>query len=72
MEYTLPSEGNVSIVVYNSNGQMVKEIMNNLQDMGNHTLGIDVTDLSAGLYHYRIQFKGEKEIIKTGSMIKSK
>jgi hypothetical protein len=72
MEYTLPSDGNVIVKFYNSNGQLVEEVMNNYQEKGSHNVRIDASGLSSGIYHYILQFNGEKEIIKTGSMIKSK
>ncbi len=72
LNYTLPSEGKVNVKLFNSNGQLVKEVMNTLQEKGSHLLSIDASDLSSGIYHYRLQFIGDKEYIESGSMIKSK
>lgn len=53
---SLPSEGEVTCMVYSVTGQKVKEFKIN-QPAGDHTLEIDTSTLSPGAYLYSISFK---------------
>ncbi len=53
--YVLPKEGNVKITVYNGLGQVVKELVNEFKSIGNYTADFDGSDLSSGIYLYRIE-----------------
>lgn len=48
--YTIPQSDFVSIKLYNSNGQLVKTILNKQQHSGNHKLNINLDALPAGVY----------------------
>jgi len=54
ISFALPKAMDVSIVVYNSLGQKVKELVNNTLSAGNHSVEMNGTDLTSGLYFYRI------------------
>jgi len=55
IEYTLESQGTVSINVLNNNGQVIETLLNNvLRDSGNHQVVFDRKNLSSGIYFYRI------------------
>jgi len=54
--YTIPIAGYVRIVVYNSMGQTVKELVNEFKGIGSHTAEFDGTGLSSGIYYYKISF----------------
>lgn len=53
--FVLPTAGNVKITVFNSLGQIVKEIVNEFRDIGNYTIDFDGSKLSSGIYLYRIE-----------------
>jgi hypothetical protein len=71
LEYDLPSDGNINIVITNNAGQVVNTI-NEYQEAGPHQLKIDGSEWPSGMYHFAIQFSSEKPMLTTGSMIKSK
>ena len=55
IEFTLPSESNVKISVYNLIGQKVAELVNLKFSAGNHSVDFDATKLSSGIYLYKIE-----------------
>jgi predicted small secreted protein len=48
--YALPKAEHVSLRVYNINGQLLSELVNNQQDAGNYRLTMQKGNLAAGLY----------------------
>lgn len=57
IEYSTAKTGNVKIEVYNSLGQYVATLVNEHQLAGNHKVNFDGSQLSSGLYFYKIQSK---------------
>ncbi len=56
IDYILPVGGNVTLKVYNILGQEVQTILNNKFNFaGRHSVIIDATNLSSGIYFYRFQ-----------------
>jgi len=54
IRYALPYESNVKIIVYNVLGQIVKEIVNEIQKTGYHEVNFNAANLSSGVYFYSI------------------
>ncbi len=52
--YYLVNDEHVTLRVYSSSGRMLKEIINEKQYKGKHELNVDVSELKAGNYFYRI------------------
>jgi trimeric autotransporter adhesin len=48
--YSLAKAENVSLRLYNINGQMLSELVNGYQDAGNHTMNLQKGNLAAGAY----------------------
>ena len=63
IRYALPQEGYVSLIIYNSLGQEVYKLANEIQTAGYHEIVFNASKLSSGLYIYRI---------KAGEFIQSK
>ena len=55
ISYSLPEQAKVTLVVFNTLGQKVSEIVNETQDPGKYTVDWDASQLSSGVYIYRIQ-----------------
>ena len=70
-EYTLPESGNVNLSVYNSIGERITVIADNVtQNTGTYKAQFDGSKLAAGVYFYKIEVKGEtRYFVKTRSMI---
>ncbi len=60
---------NAVFAIYDGNGNIVKEFNINVSGNAGQQVNIDLSDLSAGIYHYRLWNEG-KNIFESGSMIK--
>jgi len=54
IKYSLPVESNIRIIVYNSIGREVKELVNISQAAGNYEVNFNAVNLSSGVYFYQI------------------
>jgi hypothetical protein len=70
--YELKDPGIIHIAVFNTNGQIIGEVLNEFQDAGMHKILFNTTDLTPGTYYYKINCRCNTEYTMTGSMIKSK
>lgn len=55
INYTLPSTLYTTLKIYNTLGELVKVIVDGVQEGGIHTALVNAEDLSAGVYIYKIQ-----------------
>ncbi len=55
IKFSLPKDSWIQISVYNSLGEMVKEIINENRLQGNYELKFDGSDLSSGVYFYKMK-----------------
>jgi len=72
IKYNLPVLSNVSIIIYNLNGQRVRILQNNLIDAGVKTVKFDASDLASGIYFYQVKAQsssGSKTFSETKKMI---
>ncbi|MEO8233151.1 MAG: T9SS type A sorting domain-containing protein [Ignavibacteriota bacterium] len=54
IRYAIPNESKVSITVFNSLGQEVATLVNDIQTAGYHEVKFNAYKLSSGVYYYRI------------------
>jgi hypothetical protein len=69
INFALPNESNVKIIVYNLIGQKVAEIANSKFSAGNHSIDFNGSNLSSGIYLYKIE-AGEFTSTKKMQLIK--
>ncbi len=55
IKYALPVESNVRIIIYNSLGEAVDELVNNTEEAGFHEVNFNASNLSSGVYFYKIE-----------------
>ncbi|MBN8545096.1 MAG: T9SS type A sorting domain-containing protein [Ignavibacteria bacterium] len=52
--FALPKEGFVSLIIYNSSGEKVTELINRNLEAGYHEIGFSAADLPSGIYLYKL------------------
>jgi len=55
IEYQLPQSAQVRLQVYDMSGRQVAELVNEQVSAGTHTINFDASNLSSGVYMYRLQ-----------------
>jgi hypothetical protein len=69
--YRLPTAAVVTVEVYDALGRQVERLDEDAKKAGSHTAHIDASDLSSGVYFYRVEIEtegGEKHR-KSGKMV---
>jgi len=54
IKYSNPVQSRVRLSVFNLKGQLVKELVNDVQCPGNYTISLDASGLGSGIYFYRL------------------
>ena len=55
IKYCLPVKTKVTLTVFNSDGEKVKELVNTIQEAGTYEIKLDTRDFPNGFYYCRIQ-----------------
>ncbi len=58
IEFSLPETGNVQLKIYNMVGQTVQVLIDEVRSQGSHSVSFNASDLSSGVYFYRLEFDG--------------
>lgn len=57
INYSLSIESNLSITIYNSLGERVKELINSVQNAGNYSVSWNASNQASGIYFYVFEVK---------------
>ena len=66
ISYSIPNQGFVTLKVYDMLGREVRTLVNEFQSAKTYTVGFDASDLSSGVYLYKLQsgdFSASKKMI---------
>ncbi len=66
IEYQIPKEGHVSLIVYNSLGEEIKTLVNENKASGSYKVSFNAENLPSGIYYYKLQ---SGEFIKVKKML---
>jgi len=69
IDFALPEAAQVTLEVYNMIGQQVATLENGFLSAGQHSVSFDATDLSSGIYLYRLQ-AGDQVLTRTLTLVK--
>jgi flagellar hook assembly protein FlgD len=69
ISYSLQTEADVQLTVYNTEGKLVRELMNGRQSAGTHKINFDGSALSSGIYFYRLT-SGSNSLVNKMILIK--
>jgi len=55
IQYNVPETGHIKLAIFNTNGQLIKILLDSQQDAGRYTISWDGSDVASGLYFIRMQ-----------------
>ena len=55
IRYALPRRAYVSLSIFNTLGQQLTTLVNEIQEAGHHDVRFDANGLASGVYFYRLQ-----------------
>ncbi len=64
INFTIPVTGNTTLAIYNVLGQKVKTLVNKEMSAGSYTYQFDASNLSSGIYFYKLQSNDYSSIKK--------
>ena len=64
IKFNMPEAGNVKLAVYNLLGQEVKTLVNGFRTAGAYTVNFDASNLSSGIYLYKIEMNNFTQVRK--------
>jgi flagellar hook assembly protein FlgD len=67
ISYTLPKAETISLTVYDQLGQVVKVLVNESQEAGEHSISFDASDLPSGIYYYTLRaqnYRSSRKMVK--------
>ncbi|MEE9432508.1 MAG: T9SS type A sorting domain-containing protein [Melioribacteraceae bacterium] len=70
VKVTIKDEGNASLVVYNLLGEKIIDVFSGHLVSGNHEFNIDASDLTSGVYIYRLTVNNKYSDFKKMNLIK--
>jgi hypothetical protein len=75
INYSIPTESSVKLIVYNILGEMVEMLVNGVKARGNYSVTFDASHLSSGIYFYSIEAssmdgKENYKVVKKMSLIR--
>ena len=66
INFSVPQRSNVELVIYNTLGEKVSTLINEVKDAGNYKIAFNASNLPSGVYFYRIstaEFSQTKKLI---------
>ena len=54
IQYSIPESGDVSLKIFNTLGEEIVNLVHEYQQLGVYKVNFDATDLSSGIYFYRL------------------
>ena len=64
IRYNLANAGKVQLTVFNSLGQKVATLVNARQNAGSHAITFNASNLSSGVYYYKLSSNGVSQVRK--------
>jgi len=69
ISYQLAAMSNVQLAVYNAKGELVKTLVNDLQNAGRYSVNFDGAAFNSGVYFYKLEADG-KNMVKRMLLVK--
>jgi flagellar hook assembly protein FlgD len=70
IKYCIPVKAKVNLNIYNNDGDLIKELVNNTQEAGTYEITWDAEGLPSGVYFYKL--KATPNIGQAGNYVSTK
>jgi predicted nucleotidyltransferase len=64
IRFSLAEDSKVNLSIYNTNGQLVRTMLDGKTEKGYHTVNFDASELNSGMYLYRLDVNGNVQTKK--------
>jgi serine protease len=64
IDFSLSRPGLANLILYNSAGQPVRELIRDNLAKGSYRINLDLSELQSGVYFYKLQFEGREKSLK--------
>ncbi len=64
IDFSISESAPTSLILYNIIGQPVKELVNTSLPKGSYSINVDLSELEAGIYVYKMLYKGKEKSLK--------
>lgn len=64
IRFSVPESGQTSLILYDMLGRKVRELVNASLSRGSYNIDVNISDLRAGVYLYKMQFKGHEKTLR--------
>lgn len=64
ISFNVKEQGNVRLIVFNSLGEQVNELVNQFMDSGSYSVQFNASNLPSGIYFYSFEVNGFREVKK--------
>lgn len=64
ISFNIPADGFIRLSVFDVRGKLVKELINEYRSGGNYQIGFNGSNLSSGVYYYRLEVNGKSYVNK--------
>ncbi|MCH8928110.1 MAG: T9SS type A sorting domain-containing protein, partial [Candidatus Marinimicrobia bacterium] len=71
IEYSLETRSDISLIIFNLNGQEVARLVDEEKGAGKHSVKWDASDLASGIYFYRLQ-ANPTSVLRAGNFVRTK
>jgi hypothetical protein len=69
IDYSLPSDGKVSITIYDAMGKEVSRLVNSTQPAGYYSIDFNASSFASGIYYYRLEVSGKTNFVDSKKML---
>ncbi len=69
IDYSIPSNGNVTLVIYDALGKEVSKLVNGNLQAGYYSVDFNASQLASGVYYYKLDLNGQNKFSDTKKML---
>jgi len=64
IDFQIPADGKVKLAIYDNSGKEIAVLTDEVKTAGYYSVNFNATDLSSGIYFYKIEYNGLNKVMK--------